>query len=103
MANFLQIHISATFCLQELPTVHSGEALNMGLVEGEPWSGDEDAHNKATINGGRKENDMLHKKTADTQTPVEMAAAARGPQKNSKPAHLLISGSWAEVKYPKVL
>lgn len=37
MANFLQIHISATFCLQELPTVHSGEALNMGLVEGKPW------------------------------------------------------------------
>lgn len=74
----------------------------MGLVEGEPWSGDEDAHNKAAINDGREENDMLYKKTADTQPPVEMAAAAWGPQKNSKPPHLLISGSWAKVKYPKV-
>lgn len=44
---------------------------------------------------------MLYKKTVDTQTPAEIAAA-RGPQKNSKPPHLLISGSWAKVKYPKV-
>lgn len=46
---------------------------------------------------------MVYKKTEDTQTPVEMAAAARGPQKNSKPPHLLISGSWAKEKYPKIL
>lgn len=37
-----------------------------GLVEGEAWSGDEDAHNKAAINGGRKENDMFHKKLQQT-------------------------------------
>lgn len=101
MANFLQIHISATFCLQELPTVHSGEALNMWLVEGEPWSWDEDAHNKAAINGGCKENDMLYKKTVDTQAPVKWLLLPEVLKRIVNPLTCLFQGVGPKWNIPK--
>lgn len=90
------------FCLQELPTVHSYEALNMGLLEGELWSTDKDVHNKTYMND-HQENDVFYKKTVETHTLVEKDGAARGPHKNGKPPHLLIIGSWSKVENSKAL